>query len=120
MSATSKIAALVTCGAVICGAAILWPVYKEKATQQKLVEAARAYRLSAEQGDAQAQHKLGNLYREGQGVLQDHAQAVYWFRKAAEQGLPKSQVNLASMYLEGHGVPRDYAEAVRWYREAAG
>ena len=43
-------------------------------------------RQDAEQGDADAQNKLGNCYENGEGVEKDQAQAVYWFRKAAERG----------------------------------
>ena len=40
----------------------------------------------AEQGDADSQYILGFMYNNGQGVPQDHAEAVKWFRLAAEQG----------------------------------
>src|SRR5215469_9598956 len=46
-------------------------------------EAARWYRKAAEQGLALAQVGLGELYRTGQGVPQDYAQAVAWFERAA-------------------------------------
>jgi TPR repeat protein len=65
-----KIAALLTCGAVICGAAILWPAYKKKTTERKL---AVATNVRAERGDANAQYSLGNMYAHGQGLPQDYA-----------------------------------------------
>ena len=40
---------------------------------QDYKEVVRWYRLSAEQGDVQAQINLGNMYAEGQGVLQNYA-----------------------------------------------
>src|SRR5882724_3270144 len=86
MTSLRKIAAPVTCVAVICGGAILWPVYKEKATERKLAEAARVIRVRAEQGEADAQYSLGNSYRKGEGVPRDYAEAVRWYGKAAEQG----------------------------------
>ena len=49
-------------------------------------EAIKWYRKSAEQGYAQAQRNLGNMYYNGYGVKQDYSEAVKWFRKAAEQG----------------------------------
>jgi hypothetical protein len=55
MTSFRKVAALVTCVAVICGAAIIWPVYKKKAMERKLAETARVYRVRAGQGDAKAQ-----------------------------------------------------------------
>ena len=56
---------------------------------------ATALRLSrelADQGDAQAQSRLGLMYREGHGVPQDYQQAVQWFLKAAEQGRANANV----------------------------
>ena len=73
----------------------------------------------AEQGDADAQFDLGVMYYDGQGVPQDHAEAVKWFRRAAEQGLADAQSNLGGMYYEGQGVPQDHAEAAKWFRRAA-
>jgi TPR repeat protein len=73
----------------------------------------------AEQGDADAQNKLGSLYDAGRGVAKDNAEAVRWYRKAADQGGASAQYNLGVMYDEGEGVMEDDAEAVRWYRKAA-
>lgn len=76
-------------------------------------------RKIAEQGDAKAQLRLGNMLRDGEGMQRDFAEAVQWYRKAADQGDPEAQTNLGAMYVSGRGVPRDYSEAVRWYRKAA-
>jgi len=76
-------------------------------------------RKTAEQGDAKAQLRLGNMLRDGEGMQQNFAEAVQWYRKAADQGDPEAQTNLGAMYVSGRGVPRDYTEAVRWYRKAA-
>jgi TPR repeat protein len=35
---------------------------------------------------AKAQNNLGGMYRHGEGVKQDDAEAVSWVTKAAEQG----------------------------------
>ena len=46
----------------------------------------------AEQGDAVAQNKLGNLYDSHEhGVRADDAKAFYWYLKAAEQGYARAQ-----------------------------
>jgi TPR repeat protein len=83
MTSLWKIAAPVACVAVICGAAILWWVRKERATERKLAEDAR---VRAEQGEAKAQFRLGYIYSQGKGVSQDYTEAVRWYRKAADQG----------------------------------
>jgi len=59
------------------------------------------------------------MYRLGEGVGQDHAEAVRWYRLAADQGDSSAQNNLGYMYYRGEGVGQDHAEAARWYRLAA-
>ena len=80
----------------------------------------RELKALAEQGDAAAQLKVGLMYYNGQGVLQDYAEAIQWFRKSALQGNPFAQSNVGYMYEKGEGVPQDYLEAAKWYRQAAG
>ena len=82
-------------------------------------EAVRWYRLAAEQGYASAQHNLGLMYADGDGVPEDDEEAIWWYRLAAEQGYPSAQYNLGLMYADGEGVPEDDEEAVWWYRLAA-
>ena len=81
--------------------------------------ALREFHPLAERGYTPAQLYLGGMYRRGDGVPQDGAEAAKWYRKAAEQGDADAQYSLGVMYAEGDGVPQDDAEAVRWYREAA-
>jgi hypothetical protein len=79
-------------------------------------EAVRLYRLSAEQGDPDAQYNLGQFYLRGElGVPQDYKEAVKWYRKAAEQYDVDAQSNLGFMYNKGQGVPQDYVIAHMWF-----
>ena len=83
------------------------------------IEAAKWFRLAAEQGHADAQFSLGVCYEKGIGVDQDYTEAVDWYRMAAEQGDAIAQCNLGLCYKNGIGVDQDYTEAVDWYRMAA-
>ncbi|WP_442879021.1 tetratricopeptide repeat protein, partial [Chryseobacterium sp.] len=47
------------------------------------------------------------MYRDGDGVKQDYAEAVKWCVKAAEQGDAYAQYLLGDMYRDGHGVKQD-------------
>jgi hypothetical protein len=115
-----KIAASILCLAVICGAAIAWKLYeKRKADEFKLVEAAKVCRVSAEQGDAKAQYRLGYMYSHGQGVPQDSVEAVRWYRKSADQGNAMGESALAFMYSKGRGIEQNYNEALNLYRKSA-
>lgn len=73
----------------------------------------------AEQGDVNAQARLGALYYEGKRVPQDYKQAVYWLTKAAEQGDVDAQVNLGVMYYAGKGGIKDDERAIHWLTKAA-
>ena len=48
-------------------------------------------RKAAEQGDAEAQNKLGVIYVTGEGAPRDFAEALRWFRLSAGQGLDRAQ-----------------------------
>ena len=72
----------------------------------------------AEQGNANTQFNLGNMYYEGKGVKQDYAEAVKWYRKAAEQGNANAQFYLGVNYYKGQGVKRNLSEAKEWFRKA--
>ena len=76
-------------------------------------------RLEAEQGNANAQCNLGEMYHRGKVVAQNYQEAMKWYRLAIEQGNARAQYNLGVMYSKGEGVPQDYEEAVKWYRLAA-
>src|SRR5437764_9162360 len=73
----------------------------------------------AERGVASAQHSLGFMYVNGQGVPRNYELAVAWYRMAASGGLEQAQYNLGVMYQKGQGVAQDLAQAVHWYGLAA-
>ena len=77
-------------------------------------------RPCAEQGDAEAQYRLGRMYAIGSGSLpEDFVESVRWYRLAAEQGHGGAQTSLGFRYRYGRGVPEDDVEAVRWFRLAS-
>jgi tetratricopeptide (TPR) repeat protein len=83
----------------------------EHARKEK--EALEKLRKAAEQGDADAQYKLGMLYFEGDGVPQDFDKAAEWCLKAAAQGNKKAKEFLAEVEAAGE------KEKARVAREAA-
>jgi Sel1 repeat len=85
----------------------------------RIAEAEKWFRLSAAQGNAQAEEHLGQLYYLGRDQSPDYPEAVAWFRKAAEHGNREAQLRLAQMYREGKGVAVDRDEAKKWSDLAA-
>jgi TPR repeat protein len=88
-----------------------------KGVPKDYVEAAKWYRLAAEQGNAQGEEMLGTLYLFGN--TRDYKEAEKWLRLAAKHGDATAFVQLGYMYNTGSGVPRDQAEALKLYLTAA-
>jgi TPR repeat protein len=88
--------------------------------ENNYVEAVKQWKPLAEQGNANAQLRLGWLYDSGgPGIPADLRESTMWFRKAAEQGIVDAQVIHGIRYETGQGVPVNEHEALRWYRQAA-
>src|SRR5690606_30659130 len=59
---------------------------------------------TAEQGDAEAQTMVGEIYERGLGAEPNYEAAAEWYRRAAEQGFSRAQFNLGTLYEQGLGV----------------
>lgn len=79
--------------------------------QGNFEEAAIAYLISANDGNAEAQFDIAYAYFNGEGIERDYASAAMWFKRSARQNYAKAQYNLAYCYMNGRGVPRDYDKA---------
>jgi clan AA aspartic protease (TIGR02281 family) len=89
------------------------------AETREMSEAARYYRLAAEQDHHEAQARLAWLTCAGQGVAKNTPECLRLYRLAAEAGVPSAQANLAGHYLTGDGVSINHGEAVRLAKLAA-
>lgn len=76
--------------------------------------AAKFFSKAAEQGNAQAQLKMGMLYATGSGVALDDQKAVSWYLKASEQKIAEAQFYAAVRYANGQGIGMDYVESCKW------
>ena len=83
-------------------------------------EAARWYRLAADNAHPNAQAKLGYLLARGFGVAKDFAASARWFREAAEQGVADAQFNIGVMYATGSGIEYDAVQGLMWLNLAHG
>lgn len=77
------------------------------------------YRKAAEEGDVDAQLRLGKLYRGGYNVDADYAKSAHYYEMAAEQGNPVAEYKLGTMYYGGQGVTQSNATAEKWFRRSA-
>jgi len=103
---------------------------------------------AAEQGNVEAQYKLGRMFDNGwygtqsnrkaekwyrkaaeQGnalaqyylgrITEDKTKALKWYRMSAEQGNTEAQYEIGNAYSNGRGVAPNNAEAMKWYLKAA-
>ena len=81
--------------------------------------ALKAWAPLAEGGDSNAQHNVGIMYENGQGMARDHAAAARMYRRAAAQGHADAQFNLGTLYETGRGVPQDAVRAHMWFNVSA-
>lgn len=90
-------------------------------TPEDVAAAVRELRPQAEQGNADAEFKLGSLYYQGLGLPQDYPEAIRWFTRSAEQRYRHAEATLGTIYAEGvQGViPQDYPRALMWFIFAA-
>jgi len=76
-------------------------------------------RSAAEAGDAEAQFRLGTLYRLGEGVPSDPIEAAIWYRRAAQQGHGMATYMLGYLYYRGRvDEDRDLVQAYVWFARA--
>ena len=76
----------------------------------------KTLRELAEEGDPNAQYKLGESYRYGFGdFTKDEKEALKWYRKAAYQGQSDAQRILGDFYADDV----DWTNAVKWYKLSA-
>ena len=90
----------------------------EAAKKGELKEAYKQWLPLGKQGDMLIQFKLGVMYDQGKGVIQDHVKAFEWYYLSAEQGFVNAQYNLGSMYAKGEGVAKDETLSYLWWNIA--
>jgi WD40 repeat protein len=82
-------------------------------------EAVALIRGATENGDAAAQHTLGDLYKNGIGVAKDDAQALRLYRQSAEGGYVLAFSDEGLLFWDGIGTKVDHTEAVNWFKRGA-
>ncbi len=73
----------------------------------------------AEQGNAEAQYRLGQLYRDGPTPIPDWVEARYYLEQAADQGLTDAQYALGKLLLTEDVEVQDPEQGIQWLEYAA-
>jgi len=89
-------------------------------SEERLAERARGmYKMTALQGNVEAELKLGDYAYWGMGMEVDMEASVAHYRAATDARSAQAMFNLAYMYAHGLGLTRDYHLAKRHYDMAA-
>lgn len=81
-------------------------------------KAIKLFEKLAEQGNAQAQIIMGNLYANDTLVYQDYNKSLEWYLKAAEQST-YAQIVLGKTYWVDEFIAQDKIQAIQWFTKAA-
>lgn len=90
-------------------------LYEQGAYREALVVFSRL----AEDGNAEAQYRLGRMILEGQHAAGDNRKACDWFEQAADNNHLAAFYELGNCYLNGRGRETDIDQAVYLYGVAA-
>lgn len=100
----------------------VWMMAERKFSDAQQASAGRQYSgiaKLAEQGDPDAEYKLGQMHVYGDGVPKSDKEAAKWFARAAQHGNITALYEFGMALREGRGVVQDYESAVKWLRLAA-
>jgi TPR repeat protein len=92
---------------------------KKESPKEGFSEALNWFQKSAQKGNRNAQHMLGLMYYDGDGVKRDYTKAKIWFEKAAGQNHDSAQYMLGLIYYYGRGIKQNFGQATKWFEKAA-
>ena len=68
----------------------------------------------AEEGNADAQHRVAIMYQNGLGHVENPSQAYKWMKASAEQGYALAQHGIGFMYMQGDCVDQNSKISIEW------
>jgi TPR repeat protein len=86
---------------------------------QDYTKARTLFEKAAENDDALAMLRLGDMCFKGFGIARNSDQALSWYRKAAVLGNIEAAKALGKLCMMGHGGKEDFRRAVACYEKAA-
>jgi len=87
----------------------------EQETPPALETAQVWYQLAAQQGQVEAQYRLGQLLEE----QEEYTTSRHWYHQAAAQGHGGALFQLGNLAARGRGMAQDYQTAMNCYMQAA-
>ncbi len=92
----------------------LWQIIQNEAIPLDYRDrAAEEMERLAERGDAYAQYRMGQLYRDSPLLIPASRKSKHWLTQAAKQGLPEAQYALGKLLLSGDWEVQASDEGIR-------
>lgn len=83
-------------------------------------EASERYMAAAENGDAAAQYRIGQMLASGQGIKKNNQEAGKYILLSADQGFGPARMTAAAWLLSGkNGIPKDEKKAADYLLKEA-
>ncbi len=82
-------------------------------------DAYKWFTAAANDNNAEAQYRLGEMYYNGNGVAKNYQTAISWYEKAAHQNHHAAAYRLGYLYEKGIGVRQNAQTAFNYYKKAA-
>jgi len=111
--------ALILAVTSVCAASAELEVARQALIEGEHAVAFRVLEPLSQQGNADAQYLLGEMFRNGYMVPKDPAEAASLFHRAAKQGHADAQFALSGLLSVGLGVDRNDRLAAQWNLKAA-
>ncbi len=86
--------------------------FAQSRIQQQRDESLRWYKKASEEGETNCTYRLFQIYNEGDGVPQDHAEANDWLNKAAQGGYRTAHGILGERIAKGIGTKASDIDAL--------
>ena len=97
----------------------LWEAGRRLTAEGRDAEAFDVFSALEAAGSAQAAGVVGDMYRQGEGVAKDPAEAATHYQRSADGGDDYGHFRLALAYQRGEGVAQDWAAAADHFRSCA-
>ena len=81
--------------------------------------ALKYYEAAAKAGSAYAMGCIADMYKYGEGVMQNNKKAFQWDLKAANAANRRAMYNVGCAYYNGNGIKKDKKVALEWWHKAA-
>ncbi len=95
------------------------PGMKRNSTSYRSTSSIEDCKRAARLGSLAAMNRLGVMYQDGDGLVQDKDIARFWYSRAARHGSAEAMNHLGMLFSYTRGFPSNYPVALYWFKRSA-